>query len=155
MASLLPALRRKSTQEEQPLARLRDEIDTLFDRLLSPWSAGREGESDLASLLDVDVDERDDEFVVRAETPGFEPDEINIETSGRLLTIKAEKEEKEKGKKGNGTVEQEMYRSFFRSITLPEGIQRDKIEAKYQNGLLEVHIPKSEEAKPKRIAVKS
>jgi HSP20 family protein len=155
MASLLPALRRKSTHEEQPLARLRDEMDTLFDRLLSPWSAGREMESDLASLLDVDVDERDDEFVIRAETPGFEPDEINVETSGRLLTIKAEKEEKKKDKKGNGEVEQEMYRSFFRSITLPEGVKREKIEAKYQNGLLEVHIPKSDEAKPKRIAVKS
>jgi HSP20 family protein len=105
--------------------------------------------------LDLDVDERDDEFVVRAETPGFEPDEINVETSGRLLTIKAEKQEKKKGKKGNGAVEQEMYRSFFRSITLPEGVQRDKIEAKYHNGLLEVHIPKSDEAKPKRIAVKT
>jgi HSP20 family protein len=153
MASLLPALRRNSTQEGQPLARLRDEIDTLFDRLLTPWSAPSEMESDLGSLLEVDIDERDDEFVVRAETPGFGPDEINVETSGRLLTIKAEKQEKKKGKKGNGAVEQETYRSFFRSITLPDGVQRDKIEAKYRNGLLEVHIPKSDEAKPKRIAV--
>lgn len=155
MASSLPALRRKSTQEEQPLARLRDELDTLFNGLLSPWSGGREMDSDLASLLDVDIDERDDEFVIRAETPGFKPDEINIETSGRLLTITAEKEEKKKGDQGKGAIEQEMYRSFFRSITLPEGIQRDKVEAKYQNGLLEVHIPKSDEVKPKRIAVKS
>ena len=154
MASLLPALRRKSTQEDRPLARLRDDIDTLFDRLLSPWSAPLETDSDLGSLLDLDVDERDDEFVVRAETPGFEPDEINVETSGRLLTIKAEKQEK-KGKQGNGAVEQEIYRSFVRSVTLPEGVQRDKVEAKYHNGLLEVHIPKSDEAKPKRIAVKS
>ena len=155
MASLLPALRRKSTQEDRPLARLRDDIDTLFDRLLSPWSAPLETDSDLGSLLDLDVDERDDEFVVRAETPGFEPDEINVETSGRLLTIKAEKKEKKKGKNGDGAVEQEIYRSFFRSVTLPDGVQRDKVEAKYHNGLLEVHIPKSDEAKPKRIAVKS
>jgi HSP20 family protein len=154
MASLLPALRRNTNQEERPLARLRDDIDTLFDRLLSPWSAPLETDSDVASLLDLDVDERDDELVVRAETPGFEPAEINVETSGRLLTIKAEKQEK-KGKKGDGAVEQEMYRSFFRSITLPEGVQSDKIEAKYHNGLLEVHIPKSDEAKPKRIAVKT
>ena len=155
MASLLPALRRKSTQEDRPLARLRDDIDTLFDRLLSPWSAPLETESDLGSLLELDLDERDDEFVVRAETPGFEPDEINVETSGRLLTIKAEKKEKKKDKKGDGAVEHEIYRSFFRSVTLPEGVQRDKVEAKYHNGLLEVHIPKSDEAKPKRIAVKS
>jgi HSP20 family protein len=155
MASLLPALRRKSTQEEQPLTRLRDEIDTLFDQLLSPWSASLDTEPDLSSLLEVDIDERDDEFVVRAETPGFDPMEINVETSGRLLTIKAEKQEKKKAKKGNGVVEQEMYRSFSRSITLPDGVQRDKIEAKYHNGLLEVHIPKSDEAKPKRIAVQT
>ena len=155
MASLLPTLRRKQTQDEQPLARLRDDFDSLFDRLLGRWAGPFETEFGLDPLWDVDVDERGNEIVVRAETPGFEPDEIDVEITGRMLTIKAEKKEEKKEEKGNGAVEQQSYSAFVRSVTLPEGIQRDKIKANYRNGVLEVHIPKSDEAQPRRISVQS
>ena len=155
MATLLPSLRRKPAQTERPLARLRDEIDTLFERLLSPRSESSDTEFGLDRLGNFEVDERDNEIIVHADTPGFEPNEIDVELNGRLLTIKAEKKQEKKRKKGDGEVEQRMYRSFVQSLALPEGVERDKIEAKYHNGVLEVHLPKSEDAKPKRISVKS
>jgi HSP20 family protein len=155
MATLLPSLRRNSTQTERPLARLRDEIDTLFERLLNPRSESSDAEHGLDLLGNLEVDERDNEIVVHADTPGFEPNEIDVELNGRLLTIKAEKKQEKKRKKSNGAVEERMYRSFVQSVALPEGVERDKIEAKYHNGVLEVHLPKSEDAKPKRISVQS
>jgi HSP20 family protein len=156
MASLLPSLRRNPTQSEKPLARLRDELDTLFERLLSPWSESSESEYGLDRLGNLEVDDRDSEIVVRAETPGFDPKEIDVEVNGRLLTIKAEKkQEKKRNKKGDGDIEEQEYRAFVESVALPEGVERDKIEAKYHHGVLEVHLPKSEKAKPKRISVQS
>jgi HSP20 family protein len=156
MASLLPSLRRNPQQSEKPLARLRDELDTLFERLLSPWSeSSSESEYGLDRLGNLEVDDRDNEIVVRAETPGFDPKEIDVEVNGRLLTIKAEKKQEKKRKKGDDDVEEQEYRVFVESVALPEGVERDKIEAKYHHGVLEVHLPKSEKAKPKRISVQS
>jgi HSP20 family protein len=107
-------------------------------------------------LGNLEVDDRDNEIVVRAETPGFDPKEIDVEVNGRLLTIKAEKkQEKKRNKKGDGDIEEQEYRAFVESVALPEGVERDKIEAKYHHGVLEVHLPKSEKAKPKRISVQS
>ena len=97
------------------------------------------------------MDEHEDEIVVRAEIPGFEPEELEVQLNGRLLTVKAEKEKTNKRKKGRYV--ELAYRSFYRSLTLPESIKADQVEAKYHNGVLEVHIPRSEDGRPKRIAI--
>ncbi len=94
-------------------------------------------------------------MVVRAEVPGFEPGEVDVQVSGNLLTVKAEKKEEKKGKDGDGRYEERRYRTFHQSVTLPPGTDPGKIEARYKNGLLEVHVPKSEQAKGKRIPVKA
>src|SRR4051794_1650216 len=106
MATLLPSLRRKPALTERPLARLRDEIDTLFERLFSPLSESSETDYSLSRLGNLEVDEHENEIVVHADTPGFEPNEIDVELNGRLLTIKAEKKQEKKRKKGNGAVEE-------------------------------------------------
>src|SRR5262249_28457318 len=98
-------------------------------------------------IWDFDVKEDDKEIVVRAEMPGFEQNEIDVQINNDTLTIKAEKEQK-----GNG---REEYRSFFRTITLPGGINAEKAQATYRNGVLELHFPRSEEAKPRRIKVQA
>jgi HSP20 family protein len=72
-----------------------------------------------------------------------------------MLTIRAERKQEKKRKKKNGEVEERVYRSFEESVMLPEAIESDKIQANYRNGVLEVHIPKSESSKPKRIEVQS
>jgi HSP20 family protein len=137
-----------------PLAELRDEFDALFDRFLSRW-AEPFGDLIPSRFGGLDVEDGDQEMVVRAEVPGFEPGEVDVQVSGNVLTVKAEKKEAKKGKDGDGRYEERRYRTFHQSMTLPPGTDPDKIEARYKNGLLEVHVPKSEEAKGKRIPVKA
>ena len=95
--------------------------------------------------LDLNVTENEQEIVVRAELPGFEQNEIDVRLSDNMLTIKAEKE-----KKGDGL---EEYRTFYRTITLPSGIDGEKVQATYRNGVLELHIPRAEAARPRRIQI--
>jgi HSP20 family protein len=142
------------------LAEMRDEFDTLFNRFLSRWFlsrwAGPFGEElGPGRFWGLEVEDRDHEVMVQAEAPGFEPDDLDVQVSGNLLTIKAEKKEESQGRKGDGRYEERRYRTFHRTVTLPPGTDPDKIEAKYHNGLLEVHVPKSEQAKGKRIPVKA
>jgi DNA-binding NtrC family response regulator len=131
----LPALRQ----------RLQRDFDTLFERLLGGRLAPFEQDFGSMRLWDFDVTENDKEIVVRAELPGFEPNELDVQFNQDVLTIKAEKQQK-------GDREEE-YRSFYRTVTLPPGIKADKAQATYRNGVLELHIPRSEEAQPKRIRV--
>lgn len=138
-------------KKDQPIARLRDEFEALLDRFLSRWPAPFDADYGLDTLWGLDVEDRDNEIFVRAEVPGFEANELDVQLGDRLLTIKAEK--KTEGKEGNGSTKE--YCSYHRSITLPEGIKAEGIEAKYRNGVLELHLPKSEEAKPKRIPVQA
>jgi HSP20 family protein len=139
-------------KKEQPLARLGDEFGALLDRFFSSWPAPLDTEYGIDRFWGLDVEDHDEEVVVRAEVPGFDPNELDVQLSGRQLTIKAEKKE-EQEKAGNGPSEERSYRSFQRSVMLPEGIKAEGIDAKYHNGVLEVHLPKSEEAKPKHISV--
>jgi len=139
-------------KKEQPIARLRREVASLLDQLLSRWPAPFDARYGFDALWGLSVEDRDNEIVVRAEVPGFEADDLDVRVSDRLLTIKAER--KVEGKK-NGNGRPEEYRSFHRSVTLPEGIKADGIEAKYRNGVLEVRLPRSEEARPKRIPVQA
>jgi HSP20 family protein len=127
------------------MGRLQQDFDTLINRLWSSWLAPFDQDAGSLRLWDFDVSENDKEYVVRAEVPGFEENELNVQFNNDVLTIKAEKEQKENGK--------EEYRSFYRSVVLPPGINADKAQATYRNGVLELHIPKAEGAQPKRINV--
>jgi HSP20 family protein len=125
--------------------RLQRDFDTLFGRL---WGGGLgpfDQELQSMRVWAFDVTENDKEIVVRAEMPGFEENEIDVQLNQDVLTIKGEKE-----KKGDG---QEEYRSFFRSVVLPPGIDPAKVQASYRNGVLEVHIPRAEGAQPRQIPV--
>jgi HSP20 family protein len=124
-----------------------------FDRMLSKmWS----GDWDDAwnKGWGCDVQDAEDEIVVRAEAPGFEPDEIDVRLSAGRLVMQAE-HKTEVVKTGNGNGHFSSYGKFYRAMSVPAGIEADKIEASYKNGILEVHLPKGEEAKSKRIAVQA
>jgi len=142
-----------TSAREHPLRQLRDEFDSLFDRFFGGWPTPFAGDrEDLPRFWDFDLEDAGDHVVVRAEAPGFENDDFNIQVNGTQLTIRAEKKHEEKGK-GNGYSYSE--RRLHRSVMLPAGTDTEKIEARYRNGVLEIHMPKSPEAQGKRIAVKS
>jgi HSP20 family protein len=139
---------------DNSLTRLRGEFEALFDRFWREWPVPFDSAFSRGAFWGFDVEDRGNEVVVTAEAPGFEPDDFECEISGNLFTIKAEKRS-ERGAGGNGQNQARSYASFRRSTTLPPGIAPDKVEAKYRHGVLEVHVPKTEQGRPKRIQVKA
>jgi HSP20 family protein len=147
-------LSQRRSQTGQPLARLQDDMNSLFGRFfddwgLTPWSNGRTW----APVLD--LAEREDAVVVKAEVPGLKPDEIDISVQGNVLTISGEKKEEHKDEKDNYYHVERRHGYFRRDVTLPADVDSEKVEATCRDGVLTVTLPKSEQARPKRIAVKS
>src|SRR5437870_9443303 len=101
-----------------PLTRLREEVDSLFDSFLGRWPTLWERDWRPERFWDVDVEEKDKELVVRAEAPGFEPKDFNIEVSGNTLMIRAEHEQEAENKTGGSRSWERRYGRFQRSIPL-------------------------------------
>lgn len=101
----------------------------------------------------VDVYERDNEIVVRAELPGVKPEDVDIKIQDDSLRIRGERRFSEEIKEENYYRLEQRYGSFERVIPLPAAVDREKAKAKYRDGVLEVDLPKSERAKPKEIKV--
>ncbi|MBC7265694.1 MAG: Hsp20/alpha crystallin family protein [Coriobacteriia bacterium] len=124
------------------------EMDRLFGRL----GLGRlpESASEIAWMPRIDVKSTGDDMVVYAELPGMSKDDISVEVTDGVLTIKGERRaETEKSEEG-WLIRERSYGAFERSLALPEGVEPDKITADYKDGVLEVHIPKAMAAlKPK------
>jgi len=129
---------------------IRNTMDHMFDRALagSPdsWQAR-------AWDLALDVVESKDEFVVKASVPGIKPDDLEITFNNNTLTIKGEIKEEKDVDEGQYHLRERRYGSFARSLTLPAGIEANKIEANYEAGVLKLRLPKTEEIKPKKIAI--
>ncbi len=101
----------------------------------------------------VDIFEKDDKFVVKAELPGMKEEDIDVSVVGDTLMIKGEKKTETEVKEENYYRCERAYGSFYRSVPLPSTVDADKIEASFEDGVLEVTLPKSAEIKPKKIAV--
>jgi HSP20 family protein len=135
-----------------PLGSLREEMEELFSRAFSDEGALWPSERIVPSL---DLAETDGTIEVRMDIPGMEAKEIDIQVNGHLLTISGErKEEKEEKGKTYHRIERRSG-SFSRSVTLPCPVKEEAVDAQYKNGILMVKLPKAEEAKSKKIAVKS
>jgi HSP20 family protein len=101
----------------------------------------------------VDVYEEKDDIVVKAELPGMEKDNIEVNLSGRRLTLKGEKRQEEEVKKEGYYRSERSYGSFVRTLELPREVQTDKVKADFKNGVLIIRLPKTEEAKKKETKV--
>lgn len=128
----------------------RREMDRLFDSaFFSPQWEWQTFSGELA----LDVAEKDDEFVVKASIPGLSPDDLDISFTNRTLTIKGEYKAEDEKEDVQYHLRERRYGSFARSITLPTPVNGDAIQARYDAGVLTLHLPKTEEVKPKRISV--
>ena len=124
------------------------EMDRLFSSLFE--NSGRQAQRWVPAM---DLVEADDHFVLKADLPGLSEDDVAIEVQDNVLTISGSREaETEQKEKGWYRLER-SYGSFNRSLTLPDGVDADKVEAKFDRGVLEVRIPKPEERKPRRISI--
>ncbi len=136
---------REISSLQQEMNRL---FGTFFDSPAGETAVGRRW----IPAMDLVEDGRD--YVLRADLPGLGEDDVSIELEDRVLTISGERRsESEQRKEGYYRVERATGR-FSRSLTLPEGVDPEKIEAQFDKGVLEVRIPKPEERKPHRVQVK-
>jgi len=136
------------------MLQIRNTMDRLFEDAFSGWWDVDWSQS-WTGGLPLDVIEKDDEYIVSASLPGIKPDDLDISFTGNTLTIKGEVKAEDEKEQGQYHLRERRYGSFARSLTLPAGIKGDKIEASYEAGILKLHLPKADEAKPKRIKVKT
>jgi len=141
---------RRESAEVHPLGRLMDDwfgygrLPTVFggaevDRLLKPA---------------LDVAETEHSYVVRAELPGVNKEDVTITIEDGVLTIAGEKKREEEHKDQSWHRVERSYGSFQRTLSLPKGVDGDKAEAAYKDGILTVELPKHDQAKPKTLKVK-
>ena len=131
-----------------------DELNLLRNRMDRLWTRMTEEEPVLADWSPTsDIVETKDEITIKAELPGIEEKDIDVEIENGVLTIKGErKAEKKEEEKGYRRIER-SYGSFLRTFTMPTTDEADKIKADFTNGVLSVHLPKSAAAKPQTIKV--
>ncbi len=100
----------------------------------------------------LDVRETEDDYLVMVDLPGVKSEDVTIELNDQLLTISGSRVPVETGQ---SQLVERPYGSFVRTLTLPKGVDTDQIKADYHDGVLELHIPKPAEIKPKKIAISS
>jgi HSP20 family protein len=102
----------------------------------------------------VDIFERQDHLVIRAEVPGIQKEDMDVRIENGVLTLHGERREEKESKDVNAHLTERVYGSFTRSFSLPTTVDAAKVTAIYKDGVLEVTVPKVETAKPKRIEIK-
>ncbi len=126
-----------------------DDFDNLFEGFFRPLRRGSE------SLVPaMDIKERENDYVIHAEMPGVNKDQIDITLTDGVLTISAETKYEHEEKDGDRLLRQERrYGKFTRSVRLGTQIDEKAVKANYKDGVLELVLPKAEEVKPKKITV--
>lgn len=134
------------------MEQLRREMGRMFEGQPSSEEGSSIATSDWVPA--VDIKETEKEFLIHADIPGVDPDNIDVHMEDGMLTIKGEREsEKKEERDGYKRIERHSG-SFYRRFSLPDTADADKIEAKSKNGVLEITIPKQEKVQPRKIRVK-
>ena len=134
------------------------EIDDLFERYTKAVGQPRAGSQEVIATGDwaprVDIAETDKAFEIKVEIPEVNKEDVKVTVDNGVLTIRGERkqEKEEKGKKFHRV--ERYYGIFTRSFTLPDNVDETKVKASFKDGMLNLQIPKTEEAKPKAIEVK-
>ncbi len=136
------------------LATLQDRIDRIFEDTFGRVRAfGEESLDSRTWAPAVDILEKEQELLLRADLPGVDPKDVDISVQNNTLTLRGERKFESDLKEDNFHRVERVYGSFVRSFSLPQSVDTDKVEADYRNGVLEVRLPKRAEAKPKQIKV--
>jgi len=144
------------------LTKRTESFPTLFDEFFKPWDPWFNNGGGLWSkpltMPSVNITENKDDYKIAVAAPGLKKSDFNIDIEGNMLSVSCEKEEKKDEKDARHTRREYNYSSFSRSFTLPDEVMKEKIEAVYEDGVLNLTLPKKEEAKKmalsKHIAVK-
>ena len=143
--------RQVAPRYSDPFGTLRSEMDRLFDTFMGglptfPSMFGPSGGRGLALAPSLDVKETEQEIVVEAELPGLEEKDVSLTMQNGVLTIQGEKRLEYDEEKENYHVMERRYGSFQRSLRVPDTVDEGKVEARFENGVLKVALPKRPEA---------
>jgi HSP20 family protein len=129
---------------------LREAMDRLFDDAFTrPLSL--EGRSGAPAI---DMYQTGDEVVVKAAIPGFKADDVQINVTGDVLTMRGELRQESENQEKSWQMREQRWSSFERSIILPTQVVADQARAEFEDGILTITLPKAEESRPKTITVK-
>ncbi len=136
------------------LDRLQNEMNRIFDGFLSPAGTPRSaGPAPRTWAPSVDIAESENALLLRAELPGMKIEDVDIELAGDTLTIRGERHFDGDETRQHFVRVERSYGRFQRSFTLGVPIESDQVTASYRDGILEVTLPKSEETRPRKVAV--
>jgi HSP20 family protein len=135
------------------LMSLREAMDRLFDDSFTRPLSVRDGWS--MSTPAIDMYQTDNEVVVRASIPGIKANEVQINITGDVLTLKGEVNQDEERKDRAWHIREQRFGSFERSVALPTAVKTDMAEAVFENGILTITLPKADEVKPRTINIKA
>jgi HSP20 family protein len=149
----------RRSANDDPFFRLWRQVDSLFDDFFgrSPIARGNGSLGAAAVALPLELSETDDAYKIMAELPGVEEKDVDITLSDEVLTIKGEKRTSQERGDNGAFVSERSYGTFMRSIRLPHGVEADKVEAAFKNGVLTITLPKPAELQRnvRRIEVKA
>lgn len=128
------------------IAALHDDMNRLFSRFDGGEVAGRQ-----SWMLAMDVVENKNEIRLKAALPGLDPNDIHVQVEDNVLTVSGQRNFEDRAEEGSYRWIEQQYGSFSRSVTLPKYADTTQIKAQYQNGVLELVVPKREESKPRKI----
>lgn len=143
----------------QELTRLSERMPSLFSDFFKPWNEWFDNNGFLGRVMNVpavNITENKDEYVLSVAAPGKKKSDFRIDIDGNLLTISSETRESKEEKDNKFTRTEYNYSSFSRSFTLPDEINREKIDARYEDGVLKITLPRNEnerKSSAKQIAV--
>ena len=132
---------------------LREAMDRLFDDAFTRPLSVRDGWT-MASPA-IDMYQTDNEVVVKASIPSLKAEDVQINVSGDVLTLKGEVKQEEERQDKAWHIREHRFGSFERSIVLPTDVKSDKAEAMFENGILTITLPKADEVKPRTINIKA
>ena len=133
-----------------------EEMERRFEDILGrPFlpTAWRRLPAEMGWAPPIEMFEKEDKFIVKAELPGMKKEEINISVVGDTLNIKGERKAETEVKEEDYYCCERSYGSFLRSVTMPTAVDANKIEATYEDGVLEISIPKAPEVTPKKVEI--
>jgi HSP20 family protein len=143
--------------ETKALSKTAENFPVVFEDFFKPWNEWFDNNSfwgKNSKVPAVNIRDTKENYLVSLAVPGFKKEDFKIDVEGNILTISSEKEDSKEEKKEKYTRKEYNYASFSRSFTLPENVKQENIDAAYKDGILELTLPKKEDAK-KTIATKT
>ena len=140
-------------QPAREITSIQSEMNRLFNTFFDTPTGGNGGTTARRWIPAMDLVETDDHFVLKADLPGLSEDDVHIDVEDNILTVSGERKAEHEDKREGYVRVERSYGAFRRSLTLPEGVEPEAVSASFENGVLEIRIPKPEQRKPRKISI--